>query len=52
MSCSRGEVHVDSKKRAQIMGHSTTKLTDDVYTRVYDPDLIAAMDTLDQALRD
>lgn len=39
-----------TRVRMAILGHSTSRLTEDVYTRAYDPDVRAAMDDLDLVL--
>jgi integrase len=41
---------VSTRVRMAILGHTTARLTEDVYTRAYDPDVRAAMDALDDAM--
>lgn len=41
---------VPTRVRMAVLGHSTSRLTEDVYTRAYDPDVVSAMDGLDDAV--
>lgn len=41
---------VSTRVRMAILGHATARLTEDIYTRAYDPDVRAAMDALDEVM--